>query len=126
VLAGTLDLPLGAFDDAPALPEAQTAPPEPTTVISPGVVRIDRLGLELGTERDFKFGIENDDPLTAFSETRVTQTLARGEWRVRIETHIRMSSTRDSFLLQAALRAWEGDAEIYRRDWDRVVARELL
>jgi hypothetical protein len=126
VLAGALDLPLGAFDDAPPLPEAQTAPPESTTVIRPGVVRIERLGLELGTERDIQFGIEGGDPLTAFAETRVTQTLARDEWRVRIETHIRMSCTYDAFLLQAALRAWEGDDEICRRDWDRVVARELL
>ena len=130
VFAGTLDLPVRPRNPAderlPPLPDARTAPPEPTTVPRPGLVRIDRLGLETGVERGFKYGIEGDDPLTAFAEVRQTQTLARDEWRIRIETHMRMSCTYDAFRLSATLRAWEGDDEIYHRAWDRDIPRDLL
>jgi putative CocE/NonD family hydrolase len=130
VFAGTLDLPVRPRHPAdalqPPLPEAQTAPPEPTSTPRPGVVRIDRLGLELGFERSFGSGIEGEDPLSAFSESRVTQSIARDDWRVRIETHTRMSCTHDAFRLRAELRAWDGDDEVCHREWDYDIPRELL
>jgi hypothetical protein len=45
---------------------------------------------------------------------------------VRIETQMRLACTRDVFLLQASLRAWEGENEVCRRDWERAIARDFL
>ena len=109
----------------PPMPDAVTASPEPVTTISPGVVRIDRIGLEVGTDSHFKFGIEGDDPLSAHAEMTQTQTLAREGWRVRIETALRMSCTRDAFVLHAMLRAWDNEKEISNREWRYDIPRDL-
>jgi putative CocE/NonD family hydrolase len=127
VLGGTLELPVRTPSVADALlaplPSPETAAPEPTTAVRQGVVRVDRLGLELGTESDFSSHISEDDPHSAVAEMRQSQTIARGEWRILIETQIRMSCTHDAFLLQATMRACEGDAEVCRREWDYSIPR---
>jgi uncharacterized protein len=128
IFDGALDLPVRpsrVADALPPLPGPETATPERPTVIGPGVVRIDRIGLELGTEGTFAFDLKDDDPLSATAEMRRTQTIARGDWQVRIETQMRLSCTRDMFLLRASLRAWEGVNEVCHRDWDRSIPRDL-
>jgi predicted acyl esterase len=130
IVGGTLDLPVRspqAADAAlPPLPDPETATPERPTVIRPGLVRIDRLGLELGTEGKFAFDITDDDPLSATAEMQRTETIQRDAWQVRIETRMRLSCTRDAFLLQASLRAWEGDSEVCHREWDCSIPRDLV
>jgi hypothetical protein len=127
VFGGTLDLPVRTPTVADALlaplPSPETAAPEPTTAVRQSVVRVDRLGLELGTESDFTSHISEDDPHSAVAEMRQSQTIARGEWRILIETQIRMSCTQDAFLLRATMRACEGDAEVCRREWDYSIPR---
>jgi putative CocE/NonD family hydrolase len=127
VFGGTLELPVRAPSAAdavlPLLPWPETASPEPTTSLRPGVTRIDRLGIELGTEGDFTSHIEDDDPLSAVAEMRQVQTISRSDWRIRIETRMRMSCTRDAFLLSAEMRASEGGVTVCRREWDRRVLR---
>ena len=129
VFGGSLELPVRAPAAAdallPPLPEPETAPPEPTTEVRQGVVRIDRLGLELGTEGSFNSHIDEDDPLSAVVEMRQSQTVSRGAWRIRIETQMRMSCTHDAFLLRATMRACEGDVEVCRRAWDCSVPRHF-
>jgi hypothetical protein len=130
VLAGTLKLPVRPADARDAelqpMPEPETAPPERPTVVRPGVVRIDRIGLELGTEWQFKSDVKDDDPLSAVIESRRLATISRENWQVRIETKMHLSCTRDAFLLRASLRAWEGDSEVSRRGWDRSIPRDLV
>jgi hypothetical protein len=133
IFAGTLDLPQRPPDVADArlspFPEPETAPPEKPTVIhreGVRIERIDRIGLELGTQWNTQYHVEENDPLSAVAELRNTQTLSRNEWQIRIETQMRLSSTRDTFLLQGSLRAFEGANEVCRRDWDRSVPRDLL
>jgi uncharacterized protein len=130
LFGGSLELPARTPADAdallPPLPKQETAPPERTTVVRPGVVRIDRLGLELGTESSFKCDIGEEDPLSAVVEMCRSQTVSRGAWRTRVETQMRMSCTRDAFLLWATMRACEGDVEVCRRAWDCSVPRNLV
>jgi hypothetical protein len=110
----------------PSLPGPETATPERPTVIRPGLVRIDRIGLELGTEGKFAFDIQDDDPLSAVAEMQRTETIQRDDWQIRIETSMRLSCTRDAFLLRASLRAWEGASEVCHREWDQSIPRDLV
>ena len=130
VFGGALDLPVRAPDPEdvllPPLPPPETAPAEPRTVLRPGAVRIDRLGLELGTESMFDSHIDTDDPLSPVCEMRQTQTIARGDWRTRIETSTRLSCTRDAFIVRATMRAWEGEAKVCSRDWNVSIPRDLV
>ena len=133
ILGGTLDLPVRPPQAADALlsplPGPESAPPEEPTIIRRGDVRIeriDRIGLELGTESKSQFHVEEDDPLSAVAELRRTETMSRDAWQIRIETWMRLSCTRDVFLLQGSLRAWEGADEVCRREWDRALPRDFL
>ena len=129
ILAGTVDLPVRpskVADKLPPLPEPEYAAAERPTVIRPGVVRIDRIGLELGAESKSMLNIEEDDPLSAVAELHRTETISRQAWHVRVETRMRLSCTRDAFLLSAALRAWEGDDEIRHREWNHSIPRDCL
>ncbi|WP_231712578.1 CocE/NonD family hydrolase [Vineibacter terrae] len=129
IFGGSLDLPVRPPREPEALrpfPEPQTATPETITTVRPGVHRIERLGLELGSEGTSTFHIDDDDPLSAVAELRRADTLARDAWRIRIETRLRLSCTRDAFRLQAGLRAWGGDEEVCARDWDRTIARDCI
>ncbi len=130
VFGGTLELPVRtpSADDAllPALPGPETAPPEPTTSVGPDVVRIDRLGLELGSDFNFDFHIDEHDPLSAFVETHQSQTVSRGAWRTSVATQMRLSCTSDAFLLRATMRACEGDEEICSRAWETSVPRRSV
>lgn len=129
VFGGSLELPVRvpAAADAllPPLPGPETAATEPTTEVREGVVRIDRLGLELSTEGSFNSHLGDDDPLSATVEMRQSQVISRGAWRVRIETEMQMSCNHDAFLLHATMQAFEGEVEVCRRGWDYSVPRHF-
>jgi hypothetical protein len=133
ISGGTLELPVREPRATDALlsplPDPESAPPEKPTIIRRSDMRIeciDRLGLELGTHDDSKLHVEEDDPLSAVIDLRRTWTMARDAWQVRIETQMRLSCTRDVFLLQGSLCAWEGANEVCRREWDRAIPRDFL
>ncbi len=133
ISGGTLELPAREPRATDALlkplPDPESAPPEKPTIIRRGdlrIERIDRLGLELGTHDDSKLDVEEGDPLSAVNDLRRTWTVSRDAWHIRIETQMRLSCTRDVFLLRASLRAWEGANEVCRREWDRAIPRDFL
>jgi uncharacterized protein len=130
---GTLDLPVRPPQarDArlPPLPGPESAPPEEPTRFRRGdmrIERIDRIGLELGAQSTSRFHIEEDDPLSPEVELRRIQTMSRDAWHIRIETQLRLSCTRDAFLLQGGLRAWDGASEVCCRQWDRSIPRDFM
>src|SRR5262249_49359831 len=102
ISGGTLDLPVRLPQASDALlsplPDPESAPPEKPTIIRRGdmrIERIDRLGLELGMHNDSKLQVEEGDPLSAVNDLRRTWTMSRDAWQIRIETHMRLSCTRD-------------------------------
>jgi hypothetical protein len=133
ISGGTLDLPVRPPKATDALLSPlsgpESAPPEKPTIIRQGdmrIERIDRIGLELGTESKSRLHVEEDDPLSAVAELRRTWTMSRDAWQTRVETQMRLSCTRDVFVLQGSLRAWEGANEVCCREWDRSIPRDFL
>jgi len=133
ILGGTLDLPVRPHQARDALvsplPAPESAPPEKPTILRRGdlrIERIDRIGLELGTRSENQYHVDEEDPLSAAAELRRSQTMARDAWQIRIETRMRLSCTRNVFLLQGSLHAWEGANEVCRREWDRSVPRDFI
>jgi predicted acyl esterase len=133
IFGGTLELPLRPPQAMDALvsplPGPESASPEKPTRLRRGdmrIERIDRIGLELGTEYKSRFHVEEDDPLSAVVELQRVQTMSRGAWQIYIESQMWLSSTRDTFLLRAGLRAWEGANEVCHRAWDRAIPRDFI
>ena len=115
IFAGTLDLPQRSPNVADAklatFPEPETAAPEKPTILHRDGVRIeriDRIGLELGTQWQSRYHVEDNDPLTAVAELHNVQTVSRNEWQIRVETQMRLSSTGNAFHLEGSLRAFGG------------------
>ena len=133
IFAGTLELPQRPPNVADAglapFAEPETAPPEKPTILHRDGVRIeriDRIGLELGTEWKTDYRVEDNDPLSAVAELHNVQTMSRDGWQIRVETRMRLSATADAFRLQASLRASDGATEVCRRDWDRSIPRDFI
>jgi predicted acyl esterase len=130
---GMLELPVRKSGAADALlsplPAPASALPETPTIARRGALRIeriDRIDLELGTEGQSHFHVDDDDPLSAVAELQRALTMSRDAWHIRLETRMRLSCTRDAFLLRASLRAVQGAEEVCRREWDRSIPRDFL
>lgn len=91
-----------------------------------GDVRIDAIGLEVGSIKWGEHRIADEDPLSARTEARWTQKVGRGAWQTRTETHTVMTATRDAFVIRAKLEAYDGDVRVWSHNWSRVVPRDLV
>jgi hypothetical protein len=131
-------------------PPAEAAPPEARTTLRPGrlertfgydvatdtmtytslgdsgVQRIDAIGLELEEIARKVYKIRSDDPLSADNLIHWTMRRGRGDWRVRTETRTRMRVTRDHFLIDAELDAYEGERRVFSRNWHAAIPRDLV
>jgi hypothetical protein len=90
------------------------------------VVRIDEIDLELGHTVERQFRIDEQDPLSACTEFSERMLMRRGDWEIRVEARTRLIATQDYFVLQAWLTAQEGEAEVFVREWEERIERDLV
>jgi len=90
------------------------------------VARIEEIDLDLGHTVERTFCIDEQDPLTASTEIAEHMMMRRGEWQVRVSVRTELTATRTEFRLRASLRAHEGDEQVFARDWDEHIERDLL
>jgi predicted acyl esterase len=79
--------------------------------------RLKDSGIELDDTHVTTYWIADGDPLSASVRVQCSSALARGKWRVRVETDSRMSATTTEFLVEQRLDAYEGDELIRSRSW---------
>jgi uncharacterized protein len=91
-----------------------------------GTYRIDAIDLTVDQIKTGTYRIKSDDPLSADITIRWTQKLGRGDWQVRTETETRFRATKEEFLIDATLDAFEGDKRVYTHNWDRRIKRDLV
>jgi uncharacterized protein len=147
-----IDLPVRASkpdDAAPEFPPAETAPPLKRKVLSQPVHKreatIDQASGEtrLAIIDDFgryelpehrlqtwecareAYTIKADDPLSARQDIHWSEELVRGKWRVRTEAYCELTATRDHWLIEGRLEAFEGRRKIYSRKWSEKIERKL-
>ncbi|MCV3211866.1 CocE/NonD family hydrolase [Mesorhizobium sp. YC-39] len=91
-----------------------------------GRSRIDATGTEMwSTESEVKEILEHD-PTGAKSEAQYITTFKRGDWDCRVESLLRVSLTKDDFLLVSQIKAFEHDIEIFSKTWHRTIPRMLV
>jgi uncharacterized protein len=91
-----------------------------------GTYRIDAIDLTVDQIKTGTYRIKSDDPLSADITIKWTQKLGRGDWQVRTETETRFRATKEEFLIDATLDAFEGDKRVYTQIWDRRIKRDLV
>jgi putative CocE/NonD family hydrolase len=89
------------------------------------ISRVHEIDLDVGHTVRRRYCIGESDPLTARVEVVQTILLRRADWQIRVESRAGMSSTPDSFIIQAYIEAHEGDECVFTRHWDSILAREL-
>ena len=89
----------------------------------PSLSVIDAIDLTVGHRIVEEFRIRDDDPSSARAEIRHESVLARGPWRIRIETRSVLSSAPDRYRLRTELAAREGEGVVFAREWDEELPR---
>ncbi len=72
-----------------------------------------------------RYSVAGDDPASASGWTRSDHAMSRGDWRVRSVTETRLTCDRADFVVEARLRAWEGDELVVERHWSERIPRLL-
>lgn len=93
---------------------------------SGAVMHVDAINMDLGHTVERRFTIGETDPLSARAEVTEKLLMRRAEWNVRIEAMTRVSADAEAFRVEARLRAIEGDEEVFQREWDERIPRDLL
>jgi hypothetical protein len=55
-----------------------------------------------------------------------TRSMKRSDWNIRTASTVELSSTADQFRVKESIAAWNDDKEIFRREWDTLIRRDLL
>ncbi len=85
--------------------------------------RFAEIDLEVGYGVREALRICDDEPLSARFETRHVSLARRGAWETRVETRTRVHATRDHFVFEAWLRAWESGREVFARRFEERLPR---
>lgn len=96
------------------------------TVDDDGLQRIAAHGLEAGSRVVETFAIRPDDPLSARTEAVWTYTIGRGDWQTRTESRTVMWCDRETFYIDAALEAFEGDERVFVKRWNEKITRDMM
>ena len=97
-----------------------------TILADAGRSTIEAIGLETEAIQRETYRIHARDPLSAMVEIGHTMCVGRGAWQTRTETRTVMRATKEDFLLEASLDAYEGETRVLSRNWTRRVPRDLV
>jgi hypothetical protein len=70
--------------------------------------------------------IHPDDPNSASVHAHWSDSLRRGDWSVRTETNSWMRSDAQNFYISARIEAFEGEEQIFQRDFEKTIPRDLV
>ncbi|HEV7139403.1 MAG TPA: CocE/NonD family hydrolase [Steroidobacteraceae bacterium] len=88
-----------------------------------GKLRLEGNGTEMSHVYERLYSIRPGDPLSARAVMIQSCELGRGSWQVRIDTRAEMTSTRETFELDAWVEAREGSEVLCRREWKASIPR---
>ncbi len=87
----------------------------------------DRHGWATSAKVDYQYHIHPDDPTTACVDLRATETYGReGQVDARIVAHQKMTCDETHFFIAAELEVFDGDEQVYSRQWNKQIARDGL
>ena len=90
-----------------------------------GTKRFDRHGWATSVKTDYQYRIHPDDPTSACVDLTATETYGReGQLDARIEAHQKMTCDETHFMIEAELDVFDGDQQVYSRQWNTRIARD--
>jgi uncharacterized protein len=95
-------------------------------VFGEGVLRFDEVDVQLAHALKRELTIKDDDPLSACYLLTQSYEMGREGWRTLVNTRARMHSDRTNFHLSGTLTARLNGEVVAEREWDVVIARDLI
>ena len=83
-------------------------------------------GLATRNIRKETWSITADDPLTMTGVSSWTCTVAREDWSIRTDCTARLTCTHDDWLTFAEVKAYEGEAQVFEKLFQRRTSRDLM
>jgi len=152
--ASTLELPVRepreSDADARPLAPARHARPHPTTTLvepdathagfevneesgvqsfiyrsDTGTNLYDRHGWRTSAKIDYRYHIHPEDPTSACVDLRATETYGRqGQLDARVEAHQKMTCDKTHFIIEAEIDVFDGEDQVFSRQWNKRIARD--
>ncbi len=89
-----------------------------------GKKRFDDSGMEMGSTSLSRFLINDTDPLSAKAEYEWIWEYSREDWQTKTKTNTVITSDLKYFYLKAESIAWEGEVEVFRKQWNQKYLRD--
>jgi hypothetical protein len=83
-----------------------------------GKTRFKESGMAMGSTSIYRFSTGESDPLSAIAEYDWEWEYGRGDWQTKTHTYIKITSDAAYFDLHAVSVAWEGDNQVFRKQWE--------
>jgi putative CocE/NonD family hydrolase len=97
-----------------------------TNVADPGLIRLNNLDLSFRMAGEDTVGITEGDPLSCWAEGRRVSEQQRGDWLIRLEGRIRLTSTASEFQLIGDFEGFENDASVFTQHREATIARDHI
>ena len=91
-----------------------------------GLERFDAIDVAVGTRVSQRYAITGGDPLSATAALAWVIVRERADWHIRIEAELALRCAAGAFVVEQALRAYEGEDGVYARAWCHEIPRDLV
>ena len=83
-------------------------------------------GMRFAESRRETWSVAWDDPKRLEGVTHLSSRRRRGDWEVRTETHGRLTTDGDDWILEHRLEAYVGQERVFAREWRKTIPRDLM
>ncbi|TVQ83476.1 MAG: CocE/NonD family hydrolase [Micavibrio sp.] len=91
-----------------------------------GRIRLDDIDLETEDVALEEYSYQGEDYSSLRGEVASMSEFRRGDWHVRTDTQTVLRADTENFYIKAALQAYEGEEEFFRREWDLKIPRDFM
>ncbi|MBT7647570.1 MAG: peptidase S15, partial [Rhodospirillaceae bacterium] len=131
--------PFEAPEMAPLAPRTELTPPSSARTVTRdlvtgewkvdqveegGVWRFDAIDLECSEGINVEYRIRDDDPLSASARWNYHTSRRREGWDIEIKSSYAVRATREAFVVEVEMQAWDEGRDVFHRTWKHNVPRE--
>ena len=91
-----------------------------------GTYRLDDIDWQVSSTAEEIYRITGEDPLSARAEATFTWRFRRGDLQVTTETTSSLRCTKDAFVCDLNLKAFEGESSVHDQNWTLEFPRDLV
>jgi len=84
------------------------------------------IGTTLSGKSTWTRSIREGEPNSSRWAVEWERQMRRTDWNIRTQSSVELSSDPDYFRIKESIAAWNDNKEIFRRDWDTNIKRDLL